>query len=338
MDIAPFQSHRLFRGGHLQTLGAVLWTGAGQPHDSPRHIVTLPDGDQIVLHDDLPRSWTEGAPAALLVHGLVGCHASPYMVRVADKLTRAGLRVFRMDLRGCGAGLKLARYTYNAGRSADVASAIESIRELCPGSSISVVGFSLGGNVLLKLLGESPCEMSRRVTSAVAICPPVDLLACVRGLQRPLGRLYDAYFTRCLWKLSQERRRCLPDAPWPGVALRPRCLYALDDSITAPLGGFAGADDYYARSSSLQFLPHVNVPTLILASQDDPLVTPSVWNQGHSSPSIRLYLSRGGGHLGFLGRGGADPDGRWMDWRIVEWILHHSRTLASEHGPVALSK
>jgi predicted alpha/beta-fold hydrolase len=290
-----------------------------------QHVVTLPDGDRIVLHDDAPPAWKTGDHTALLIHGLAGCHGSPYLVRLATRLNAAGVRTFRMDLRGCGAGLCLARLPYHSGRSEDAAAALEEIARLCPGSLTALVGFSLGGNIVLKLLGEVGDRPPHNLASAAAVCPPVDLALCVAALRRPLHRVYDRYFARLLVQRLEQRRRAHPAATTVSFPRRPRGIYDFDDLFTAPVCGFGTAENYYRQASSNQFLTRIALPTLILAAEDDPLVLAEPLRQAKLSSSTRLHLMRHGGHLGFVSRRASDPDRRWMDWRIVEWVLDQMR-------------
>jgi uncharacterized protein len=318
--LPDFLPHPLLPGGHLQTLAAFLLPESLPAYAARHHLVTLPDGDQIVLHDDCPPAWQTGDRTALLIHGLAGCHGSPYLVRLASRLNAVGVRTFRMDLRGCGAGLRLARLPYHSGRSEDAAAALEEIARLCPQSPTALIGFSLGGNIVLKLLGEASQRPPANLACGVAVCPPVDLAVCVAALRRPLHRGYDRYFARILFDRLQERRRAFPEAATVAFARRPRGIYEFDDAFTAPVCGFGTADNYYRQASSLPLLPHIGLPTLILAAEDDPLVLAEPLRQATLSSSTRLHLLRHGGHLGFVSRRGADPDRRWMDWRIVEWI------------------
>jgi len=327
--------HPLIWGGHLQTLAAVFLPRPQIVETAVQRLVTLDDGDQLVLHDDCPPEWKPGDRAALLIHGLAGNHTSPYMRRISDKLQARGVRTFRMDLRGAGAGIALARYPYHSGRSPDAAAALQTISALCPGSPLSLVGFSLGGNITLKLLGEDPQAVPGELDRAVAVCPPVDLRACVESLRRGVNRLYDRYFARMLRGQVLARQRALPEtivpAGWPrraigsdrpSGALRvryPRGVAEFDESFTAPVCGFETADNYYRLCSSAQFVPEIAVPTLILAAADDPLVPGESFERLGLPENVTLQITRHGGHLGYLGRHGADPDRRWMDWRVVDW-------------------
>ena len=321
LEFPDFRPHRFLPGGHAQTLAGIFLPGTCQPEKAKQHLVELPDGDRLVLHDDAPACWRPGQRTALLIHGLAGCHGSPYMRRIAARLNAGGVRTFRMDLRGCGAGIRLARLPYHSGRSEDAAAALVEIARLCPGSPTTMLGFSLGGNIALKLLGEVGAAPPGHLDSGVAVGPPVDLLACVEALGRPRNRLYDRYFAWMLLRRLAERRRLFPEALTVDFQRRPRGLYEFDDAFTAPLCGFGNAENYYRRSSSSQFLPAIALPTLILAAADDPLVTSEPLRSARLSPSTQLHLARQGGHLGFVGRRGGDPDRRWMDWRVVRWVL-----------------
>ncbi len=324
MRLPPFRSHPFLRGGHAQTVAGVVWPGRLPPYRAARRHVRLADGDVIVLHDDAPQGWRRGGRAALLVHGLAGCHLSPYMIRVAAKLNAAGVRTFRLDLRDCGAGQGLARRPYHAGKSEDVLAALAELAAICPESNLALIGFSLGGNLALKLLGQSAADVPPRLRRAVAINPPLDLAVCALALRAPLARIYDRHLVGLLWRQLARRALAYPDEPTCDLSRRPRDLWAFDDLFTAPAAGFESARHYYECSSAAQFLPQVRVPTLILSSRDDPLVPAGIFEGLSHSPAVSVHVAEGGGHLGYVARRGPDPDRRWMDWRIVEWISEPS--------------
>ncbi len=194
------------------------------------------------------------------------------------------------------------------------------IEALCPGSAISLLGFSLSGNVLLKYLGESPSLCSSAIERAVAVNPPVDLAGCVFSLDRLSNRVYGRYFVNQLRKSVERLRLGQPDVEIPANYRKPRRLYEFDDQYTAPMVGFKNADEYYARCSAGQFLKNVEVPTLILTANDDPLVPLTSFDGSRMSEAISFQVVDGGGHLGYIARHGDDPDRRWMDWRVVEWV------------------
>lgn len=318
-----FRPHPLLRSGHAQTLSGYFLSRVSLPYTASRCEVALDDGDRILLHDDCPGQWSDGGPTALMVHGLAGCHDSPYMIRIAAKLNAHGVRTFRMDLRGCGAGTKLARRTYHAGRSGDVAASLEAIARLCPGSPTVLLGFSLGGAITLKMLGECGSHAPGALTHAVAVCPPVDLLTCARAIRRPSRRFYERYLVTCLLQQLAERRRLVPEAPVPELPGRIGSMWEFDELYTSRVEGFGSAESYYCESSAARLLPDIRLPTLILTAADDPMVPIEIFDGMPLSTSTRLIVTEHGGHMGYIAQAGEDPDRRWLDWRVIEWSLGH---------------
>ena len=333
----PFRPHLFFRGGHAQTLAGAYLPSLALSYRAERRVVQLDDGDALVLHDDCPASWRRSDRSALMIHGLAGCHESGYMQRIAHKLNARGVRVFRMDLRGCGAGVSLARLPYHSGRSEDATAALRAIAHALPDSPTTLIGFSLGANITLKLLGELGARTCANLDSAVAVCPPVNLAACSRQISLASNRVYDRYFVKLLLEQLRARRRLVPHAPLGRLAKVPRTLWELDDMFTAPVCGFGTADRYYAEASSAPWIEHIALPTLILASRDDPMIPPQALAQAVCPACVELRMTEHGGHLGFVGRAGVDADRRWMDWRVVEWV-----TRLGVHGrlcePIAESR
>jgi predicted alpha/beta-fold hydrolase len=243
------------------------------------------------------------------------------MTRIADKLRTRGVRTFRLDMRGCGAGDRLAQKTAHAGRSEDVAAAVDFVSTRCPQSGVVVVGFSLGANQLLKLLGEWGSRPPPHLLRAMAVAPPIDLSACARSIERPSRFAYRRWFLRALIRDARRRSVWVPalaDIDWTQP---PRRLYDFDDRVTAPVNGFTGADHYYACSSSSASLQKIRCPTLIVAAQDDPLVPAEIFESPVLSDHVVLHVTRHGGHLGYIGRRNSDPDRNWLDWRVVEFVL-----------------
>lgn len=323
----PFRPSWLFRNGHVQTLAGMYVYGPwasrqnSTPCTSTASEVLLSDGDRLIYQDDCPASWKPGDRVALLLHGLSGCHASPYMSRIARLLNQKNVRTFRLDWRGCGAGIAHARYPYHSGRSDDLLATITEIKLRCPDSPITVIGFSLSGNITLKLLGEAGgcAESLVKVDRAIAVCPPIDLRLTVQSLRKGLTRLYDRYFCKSLIQDVRNRQRLRPDAVVPDgwYARPPRTLYEFDDTFTAPVSGFNSAADYYAKSSSNQFLAAIRVPTMIIVAQDDPVIPFHQFEAADYSASTTLLAPRHGGHLGFCTARGLG----WLDQHIVEWTV-----------------
>ncbi len=318
--IPTFRAHRAVRGGHAQTVaGAYFFHGGHQPQPAEMCEVEVSEGDKIVLHDLHPPGWKAVHGTVLLVHGLCGCYESGYMRRTAAKLAARGVRSFRMDLRGSGAGFHLARKTYHAGRSDDALAAVRFIAERCPGAPLVLVGFSMGGNIALKLAGEVGAKPPAGLRAVIAAAPPVNLAYCAQNLQRGLNRVYDQSFLRALLRLW-KRRREMDAGPYGAISRTPRSLFEFDDKITAPMAGFADAHDYYTQCSAAPLLEQIHLPTLIFTAADDPLIPADMFDTPVSD-AVQLETTASGGHLGYVGRSGQDSDRRWLDWRIVEQVL-----------------
>ncbi len=320
-DFPSFRPHPLVRGGHLQTIA-----GAYLPHGlkfgSVVHHVPLPDGDAIALHED-GKGDDPATPVVILLHGLGGSHQSGYLLRASSKLRSRGIRVFRMDLRGCGAGIALARHPLNAGRSEDASAVLNFVHERFPAAPIHLVGFSMGGNIVLKLAGELGAAAPPHLASVMAVCPPIDLAECTRNIQRGINQLYDRRFVCTLINHIRQRHVLIPAAHSRPLIPRPSRLMDFDSQFTAPLSGYADVYDYYARASSGPVLGQITVPTLIVTAASDPIVPVTCFEQASFSSSTNLVIAPCGGHLGFVAAGNGDPDSRWLDWRIVDWVCGH---------------
>ena len=317
---SEFRPVWFLRSGHLQTVVTDLFSGQLAPERAVQHTVTLPDGDQLIVHDDVPSGWAAGDATALLLHGLCGCHRAGYMVRTAAKLNARCVRTFRLDHRGCGAGRGLAKSPYNAARSDDVLAVVNEILRLCPGSRVGIAGFSLSGNILLKLLGEAPDRIPQAVDRAIAVNPPIDLSMCVQAISRAAFGLYDRHFARSLFRTISGSPQWRDDLPIARRRRPPRRVCDFDEEYTSLASGFANAADYYARASASRFLSNVRVPTLIMAAINDPVIPLAMFTQQQLPPSIKLRIERHGGHMGYMGRSSGDADWRWMDWRVVDWL------------------
>jgi predicted alpha/beta-fold hydrolase len=316
-----FRPHALLSSGHAQTIYARLGALANPPYLGQLHRISTTDGDQLAMHEDVPKDWREGDVCSLLVHGLGGSHRSPQVARIANKLRARGVRTYRLDMRGCGAGDQLAQKTAHAGRSEDVAAAVDFILTECPQSPLVVVGFSLGANQVLKMLGEWTNSAPSRLLRAMAIAPPIDPLACAQNIAKPSRLAYNRWFVRSLVRDARRRAAWVPalaDIDWTRP---PRSLYEFDDRVTAPLNGFAGAEHYYASSGSSTRLQKICRPTLILASQDDPIVPATIFQNLVLSDQVALHVTRHGGHVGYIGRRESDPDRNWLEWRVVEFVI-----------------
>lgn len=340
-----FRPHPLFRGGHLQTI-ASLRSPSETLVPEAAHQIDLPDGDAIVLHENRPvdgaRSKITASAVAsdangadrdgadkdsvenviLLAHGLSGCHGSPYMVRWARRLTETGWTVYRMDLRGCGAAKPFARGISHAGRSDDLRAGLDWIAHRHSSARIAAAAVSLGGNQLLRLAGrigagldQQPAWMDRWAGLAV-VAPPIDLVRCSENMSRLSRRLYNYYFIRTLFERIPPRIESHDLFAAVASGGRPKDLYELDDRLTAPLSGFAGAEDYYQQCGAIAVTGANPLRTLVLVADDDPIVPVGCFENADWPRKTRLIRKKTGGHAGFVERAG----GAWMDRCVVGWL------------------
>lgn len=346
------------RNRHLQTFLGARGDEERVSAGTLVHRVPTADGEALALHEDAPEtpSTTSDSPAVLLIHGLAGSHRSGYVVRIGQGLVRAGWRVFRMDMRGCGAGESWAHKPPHAGLTQDVHAALCFINTHYKQHRLALVGFSLGGNLVLKFLGElgrgdySSTTGSVELCHAISVSPPIDLSLAADMMEQGTGRIYTAYFMKMLQR--QLRTKLELWEHWRAQAARVgehrvlKTIREFDDAYTAPLAGFASAADYYQRASSKSLLDFINVPCDLLVAKDDPIV-PFASYQGLSPEGAwlknapgQMFAMNHGGHLGFIDRRDRDarqahnelkmanviPHRRWMDrWicqRLIKVVQH----------------
>jgi predicted alpha/beta-fold hydrolase len=316
-----FQPHPYLRGGHAQTLAGVYLPWPYEAYRAEQHRLPLQDGDTLVLHEDHPTELAPSAPAVLLVHGLGGCHRSAYMRRIAQKLRDRGAWVWRLDLRGCGAGEPLARSGTHCGRWNDVRHAIEFVSKTTGDRPLHVVGFSLGGSHALHVAADQGDARLGNLSSLLAVCPPIDLRAVEKRLNERTGRPYDRHFLKSIWREFRQRSKRFHDAPRVQLTRTPRRLREFDDQVTAPLAGYRDADDYYTRTSVGPRLSEIRLPTRVITAADDPIVPAEPLVYFARATRVEVQVTEHGGHLGFVGRRNGDPDRRWIDWRVIDWVL-----------------
>ncbi len=295
-------------GGHLQTIAAAL---APAPRIAwRRERWDTPDGDFIDLDWAEPGERAGDAPLLALFHGLEGSSASPYARTIAAQALAAGWRCVVPHFRGCSGELNRLPRAYHSGDSDEIAWILERL------GATYAVGISLGGNALLKYLGERGA--GARVRRAAAVSAPLELGTAARHLDRGLNRrLYTKMFLRSLVRKSMAKL-----ARHPGIfdAARARAastFYEFDDTVTAPLHGFRGADDYWTRSASGPWLERIAVPTLVLNARNDPFMPAPALDavRGRDIPSnVTLEFPHTGGHAGFPGRG------RWLARRTLAFL------------------
>jgi predicted alpha/beta-fold hydrolase len=318
-----FEPHRLYRGGHLQTILSI------NQRDTPElnsilHTVAVSDGDFIALHEDRPADWKPEQGSMLMIHGLSGCHASPYMIRLAHRFYTAGIRVYRMDMRGVGAVAHLSRNVLHSGRHDDLVAALSEIAKQTVTGPMMALGVSLGGHQLLRMvsrigsgLDPAPPWFDRLVRIAT-VAPPFNLPRCSENMQRLSRRIYNLYFIRNLIAQTPPLVRERDEYQRLIAGRRPRTLVELDERMTAPLSGFDSALDYYRKCSVHDIAIQNPVETLVLVAADDPIVPVSNFTGAELQwpDTTTLHVVPTGGHAGFIDR----DRNSWMDLAIARWF------------------
>jgi predicted alpha/beta-fold hydrolase len=307
----PFEP--LFRHPHLQTIGAHLWRRRGLEGRFPleRRFYRTGPRVEVLVESQMPAA----APAGhlVMVHGLEGSGQAGYVRSLAGRALAAGFAAHRFHMRTCGGTETRCDTLYHAGLTADLKSVLCAFR--AEGRApVFAAGFSLGGNVVLKLAGELGESGGSLLAGVCAISAPVDLAASSRRLATSENRIYERRFVR------RMRSRLLATGRYqPSQFAGLRTLLEFDDRITAPSFGFGTAANYYRTQSAVRYLEDIRIPVLLIQAQDDPLVPFDVFESAtvRANPCIRLLAPEHGGHLGFLGR---RPHRFWADDAIMEWI------------------
>jgi predicted alpha/beta-fold hydrolase len=317
-----FVARPSLRGGHAMTLYS--W---GNPRYFPRLPAPTPryfdvDHDARVLahchwHT---RPWEHATIVAL--HGLNGSSDAHYMCGVATKAFSRGMNVVRLNQRNCGDTEHLSAGLFHSGLTADVKYVVEELTAVDGLPAIGVAGYSLGGNLALKLAGEYGDAPPAVLKAVVGVSPIIELGACVRALERPDNFLYQWNFVKDLKRRMRRKDRFRPGLFDLTKLGRIRTVREFDEAYTAPYFGFRDADDYYHRASAMRVVERVRVAALVITAEDDPFVPSESFRDPKvaANPSITMLASRHGGHCGFVGRASGEDDGYWAETQIVDFV------------------
>ncbi len=307
-----------FRNPHLLTIAGNYWRRDLDEQRFPvvTKLYETEPGVQVMVHSQAP----PGEPVAqlILVHGLEGSSAAGYARSLAQAALQAGCATHRFNMRSCGGTEHVSgRTLYHSGQTSDL---LAVIRQLPRSSPVFLAGFSLGGNVVLKLAGELGFAAQDVIAGVMATSTPIDLAACVRQLDRRSNLIYARRFVTRLKQRVRDKERLTPGLFDLSGLPRVRNIYEFDDRFTAQAFGFGGADNYYATQSSNQFLDRIRVPTLVVQAKDDPLIPFAVYDHPAfaSNPYLRLLATEHGGHLGFISK---TKPRFWLDQVLVNWML-----------------
>ena len=329
---SEFHPRRFLANPHLQTI-------AGNFLPRPNHL-PVPESvfvevtpatasqisSQVLCHCHWqPAAARAHAPTAIIVHGLEGSSHSQYVCGNADKLWYGGCNVVRMNMRNCGGTEALSPTLYHSALSGDVLAVMHFFIAREQLSSVSLIGYSMGGNLVLKLAGELGTRAPAELCSAVGISPAIDLAASADALHEPWNRIYERRFLRNLIRRFQRKSRLFPGCFDLTRAVGIRSLREFDDRITAFYSGFGNADGYYSRAASSRVIDRIAVPTLILHALDDPFVrlTHATRALVTGNSHITMLEPARGGHCAFLARPDRNHgyDGYWAEHTLLRFVL-----------------
>jgi uncharacterized protein len=309
----------LLRNPHLLTIVANFAVRRLDERRFPvesRYVETEP-GIQVLVHTQRPPAERRGE--LVMVHGLEGSSNAGYLRSMAQLALEAGYAVDRTNMRSCGGTEHLSRTMYHAGLTSDTLHLIERMRAERPDVPVFLIGYSLGGNVSLKLAGELGDKARGLLAGVCAVSTPIDLAACVRKMGERQNRIYEWRFITRLKERIRQRAASQPGVYALDTLETCGTVYEFDDKITAPYFGFGTAANYYATQSSNQFLNRIAVPCLLVQAKDDPLIPFDVFDIPaiRDNPHIELLAAEHGGHLGFLSN---TWPRFWVDRVILDWI------------------
>jgi predicted alpha/beta-fold hydrolase len=336
-EARPFTPRRWLHGGHVQTLASFLIQRRFHVPAPEERLIEVAPGVKVLCHchwqADRARALT-----VIIVHGLEGSSESQYMLGITEKALAAGMNAIRYNQRNCGGTDALAPVLYHSGLSNDVAAVAREVITRDGVSRLALVGFSMGGNIVLKLAGEWGTQEPPQFRAVAACCPAIDLSTSSDTLHKPANRIYEKYFLWALRRRMLQKARLFPEHFDAGRLRGIRSLREFDDKVTAYYCGFTGVDDYYDRASAAHVIERIAVPALVLYAANDPFIriTAETRRKISSNPNITFVETADGGHCAFVGAirrsssrsgdgaGNGDDgcynDGYWAEHEIVNFL------------------
>src|SRR5437016_8784119 len=321
LDITPFIPHPVFKQGDAQTIGAHLWPGRARDlTGDEERLFEVELGSRVLARCRWQINRAEH-PTLVMWHGMEGSTASPYMLTTAHKAFRSGFNVIRVNVRNCGGTEHLTPTLYHGGMSEDVHGVIDELINRDRLSRICILGFSLGGNQVLKLAGEYGHDPPPELKGVSAVSPSISLGASSDALMRRRNWIYQREFLGRLKMRLSAKEKLFPEFYNPNGLRNIRTIRQFDEHYISAAFGFRSADDYYARASSQGLIRHIRIPTLIVHAQDDPFVpfAPLLDPSITANPYVLLLTPNRGGHVAFISANSHDEDRFWAENRVVEF-------------------
>ena len=333
----PFTPRRWLRGGHVQTVAGFLIPRRFHLSAPDERLIEVAPGIQVLCHCHWQADRAH-ALTVIVVHGLEGSSDSQYMLGVTEKALASGMNVIRYNQRNCGGTDALAPVLYHSGLSNDVAVVAREVIARDGVSRLALVGFSMGGNIVLKLAGEWGSQAPPQFRAVAACCPAIDLATSADALHEPANRIYENYFLWALRRRMLQKARLFPDHFDVSRLRGIRSLREFDDKVTAYYCGFTSVDDYYDRASAAHVVERIAVPALLLHAANDPFIriTAETRRKISSNPNIIFVETEDGGHCAFIGTPVGSPvgspagvgnggdgrydDGYWAEHEIVNFL------------------
>ncbi|HKY20462.1 MAG TPA: alpha/beta fold hydrolase [Vicinamibacterales bacterium] len=314
-----------WKGGHWMTLYA--W---GKPRSFPalprstaRYFDVAP-GSRVLAHCHWQaRAWEH--PTLILLHGLESSSEAHYVRGLAAKAFAAGFNAVRLNQRNCGATEHLSDGLYHSGLTGDPIAVMRELIAVDGLEAFAIAGYSLGGNLALKLAGDYGSHPPKELRAVCAVSPTMDLAVCVDALEEKQNAIYQWHFVRNLKRRMRRKALAFPGT-WSLDALpRIRSIRAFDEAYTAPHHGFRDAADYYHRASAMRVVDQIGIPALIITAADDPFVPPGPFKEPAvvRNPNITVKVTDHGGHCGFVEASKGDYDGYWAEREIMTFIARH---------------
>jgi uncharacterized protein len=315
----PFDPIFFIKGTFSQTILGSFPNIHIEPKSSTKFVL-LPDKDYIAMEITTPKNWKKNGLTVILIHGLCGSHKSAGIVRMAKKLEDRNVRAIRVNLRGCGSGKGKARRIYHAGQSEDIFEVLKAVYAETPDTQIILIGFSLGGNIVLKLTAELSIANLKILKKTIAVNPPVDLKSSVELLGHPKNKFYENYFVRLLKRDFYYRAKKFPDIRKIEFPKKFH-FFDYDTLYTVPEYGYKDNFDFYKRASAKFLIPAIESDTNILFSEDDPIIKIQDFQNFVMPSNVHLFKTKRGGHLGYLAMPGKSRGLYWMDNILLDWIF-----------------
>jgi predicted alpha/beta-fold hydrolase len=329
--LTPYEPLPFLRGGHVQTVIGNYWRRLPFALPFEPHAVEVDpaDGSRVLCHCHWqPEEVRADRLTILLVHGLEGSSDSQYIQGITLRAWEAGCNVIRMNMRNCGGTDTWTSTLYHSGLSADVGAVLHHFADIYGLRRLAMAGYSMGGNLVLKLAGElsgpgnPPPQWLR---AAVGVCPAADLAASADALHERPNRMYELHFLRNLMRRFRRKAQLFPELYSVNSVGPIRSIREFDDRITARYSGFIDADDYYFRASSARVVSRIEIPTLVLHALDDPFIrmTPETRAALAQNPAVEFVETRSGGHCAFLAKTSKEFESarHWAEATLVRFLI-----------------